>query len=447
MILKRLCPHLHHSPFLPIVLSQLLTYLDKCDTLRVIQLMIEDSSKMLSEDGQHNRAEELRGLRWYFPLDKKDFISCVETFVTFMSDRSKSVKECLTHLESIEINVRDFIHRQFSSFFLEFIPLDIINTMFTVYLNEGIKILFRIGYSFFKLLKTQIINSTSREQFEVFVKETISGFTDDDKRRFVKQAFHLRIVKIKKQFSLVDTKGTNANKSYICLPAIIGETKLLLDPDLISKIYDHVPSINKANDLERIYSTWADGRSLTTLISRAKAHAIDETVAYLLIVQTDQGSLFGAYLQHDLLKSSNNHFGSSEDFVFTLIPSANFYPAVMHPSTTYYLFDGKDIYIGPSKSGCAILLGGELIEGHSGHSSAFDCDSLCWMESGHASSLQQDTEWENTTEANISILAELDSDQPPSLTQTKSKGVTEVSPKQAPSFPFKLRHLELFMFV
>lgn len=422
----------------------LLTYLDKADSLRVIQLMIEDSSRMLTEDGQHNRAEELRGLRWYLPLDKKDFVSCVETFVTFMADRSKSVKECLTHLENIGVDVRTFIHRQFSCFFLEFVPLDIINTMFTVYLNEGIKILYRIGYAFFKQLKIQIVNSTSVEQFEVLVKETISAYTDDEKRRFIKQAFHLRIVKIKKQFSLVDLKGANANKSYVCLPTVIGETRLLLDPDLLAKIYDHVPSINKANDIERVYSTWADGRSLVTLISRAKAQGYDETVAYLLVVQTDQGSLFGAYLQHDLGKTTSSHFGSSEDFVFSLIPSANFYPAVMHAGSTYYNFDGQDIYIGPSKSGCAILLSGELMEGHSGYSQSFGSECLCWVESGKLTAEQMDSD-RTLSMVNASVLGDLETTD--LLEKEKASPKVPTSPDNKTSVAFKIKYLELFMFV
>ena len=144
---------MHYSPFLPIIGSLLLIFLEKQDVLKVLRIMLLESERMLREDGQLNRAEELRGLRWYFPLDKKDYHSTIETFVTFMADRSKSVRECLKHLKFIEVDTREFMQTQFSSFFLNYVPLDIINTMFTVYLNEGIKIMFRIGYAFFKILK------------------------------------------------------------------------------------------------------------------------------------------------------------------------------------------------------------------------------------------------------------------------------------------------------
>lgn len=234
-----------------------------------------------------------------------------------MSERSKSVKECLNHLNKIGVDTREFMQAQFSTFFLEYVPLDIINTLFTVYLNEGIKIMFRIGYAFFKILKEQIICSSSSEEFDVVARETLEQMSDEGKKRFVNQCFHLRIVRIKKQFSLLDTKNNGQSRSYILEASVLNETKILLDETVVKEIYKMVPNIIKANDLKRIFSDWHDGHSLNQMIIKAE-EAYEDGSSFLLVIEDTDGGIFGAFLNHELGKTSpTKKLGSSDNFVFS----------------------------------------------------------------------------------------------------------------------------------
>jgi len=381
VILRRTNNALHYCPFLPVVASLLLMYLTREDCLHVLRLMLEDAQRMLNEEGQFNRAEELRGLRWYFPLDKKDYFSTIETFMTFMRDRSKSVKECLTHLESIEVDTRKFMQEQFSSFFLAYVPLDIINTLFTVYINEGIKIMFRIGYAFFKILKPVILDCTNEEEFTFNTKERLEAMDDEEKKKFVNQCFHLRIVKITKQFSLVDTNNEDLNKSYVCDPNIIGDTKILSDEALVNQLYKGVPAIFKANDLRLIFSTWADGYSLAHMCNVAAVYKEDAAV-FLLLVQDHEDNAFGAFLQHEISKTGpNKKLGSAENFVFTLKPQVNFYASAPQ-AKTFFEYDGNNMYIGAGEKGCALVIDSSLEEGFSGESSTFCSPPLTQTKKG-----------------------------------------------------------------
>lgn len=345
--------------------------------MKILRIMLNDSEKMLNEEGQFNRAEELRGLRWYFPLDKKDYHSIIETFMTFMVERSKSVKECLSHLESIKVDTRKFMQEQFSSFFLQFVPLDIINTMFSVYINEGIKIMFRIGYAFFKTLKEEILECNTEDEFKFNTRERLEMLDDDEKRRFINQCYHLRIVRIKKQFSLIDTLKEDLNKSYICDPNVIGDSEIIKDEKekLIIELFKELPPVQRTYDIKLIFSTKQDGHSISNMIKLASAYK-DESAVFFLFVEDKKGNVFGAYLQHELGKTGpKRRLGSAENFVFTLHPSINFY----HSQTdvgSFFEFDGSTMYIGAGDDGCAIVIDDGLNEGYSGASNVFGNDPL-----------------------------------------------------------------------
>lgn len=373
--MRRSSQSLQYCPFLPVVTSLLLVYLEGHDALKVLRLMLEDSTRMLSEEGQLNRAEEMRGLRWYFPLDRKDFYSVIETFMTFMADRSNSIKSSLKHMEDIGVDPTAFIKEQFSSFFLDYVPLDIVNTLFPAYLNEGIKILFRIGYAFFKTLKDVIAKAKCAEDFEVCCAEALDCLSVEGRKKFVNTCYYLRIVRIKTQFSLIDTHECSNHGSYICEPSIIdGESHILPSPEMINQLYTFVPSIHKANDLKLIFATWRDGRSLQHMIKLAEA-AHENIVGYLIIIEAGDKSIFGTYLQHRLGKTSDTHVGSAEDFLFRLRPEAKCFKGVKGKHV-FYQFDGKDMYIGACKGGCGLVLDSELQEGQTSKSTAFDCPPL-----------------------------------------------------------------------
>ncbi len=277
----------------------------------------------------------------------------------------------------IGVDTREFMQVQFSSFFLEYVPLDIINTLFAVYLNEGIKIMFRIGYAFFKTIKEQILCSSSPEDFNLIARETLELLSDDGKKRFVNQCFHLRIVRIKKQFSLLDTKKEGNHKSYICEPAVLGESRLLNNENLVKRIYRELPNINKSNDLKRIFASWIDGYSMQYMIGKAE-EVQEESSSFLFVIEDEEGSIIGAYLMHELGKTSQQKkIGSPENFLFSVDEEGE--PQFYHCGVGkhgLFEYDGSDMYLGLGKKGCALLIDSDLKEGHTAPSEVFNNDVL-----------------------------------------------------------------------
>lgn len=84
-------------------------------------------------------------------------------------------------MESRKIDSFLLLEDCFSKFFFEYFPHDIVIQLFFVYLNEGVKTLFRMGYAFFKLYKDEILNSKDLNQIKYSIKMKCNNLTYIDR--------------------------------------------------------------------------------------------------------------------------------------------------------------------------------------------------------------------------------------------------------------------------
>ncbi len=71
-IFRKSFSKLDYCPMLPQSLALLLLFLSEAETYTVTRIMLEESVRLLDETGQY-AAEEMKGLRWHFTLNKEDF--------------------------------------------------------------------------------------------------------------------------------------------------------------------------------------------------------------------------------------------------------------------------------------------------------------------------------------------------------------------------------------
>ena len=94
-------------------------------------------------------------------------------------------------LEEKYIDPYQAISEMFSSFFIQILPYDIIMFFFLVYLNEGVKILYRMGYGFFKFFKPQMKESKDLNGMIYAVNHRAANFSQTDRRVFIQLCFKL----------------------------------------------------------------------------------------------------------------------------------------------------------------------------------------------------------------------------------------------------------------
>jgi len=67
---------------------------------------------------------------------------------------------------------------------MTYLPFDLVVHMFFTYINEGFKILFRMGYGFFKIFKKEINEANNYEELHVSLLESGKNFTLLKKKLF-----------------------------------------------------------------------------------------------------------------------------------------------------------------------------------------------------------------------------------------------------------------------
>lgn len=80
-ILKKTTPKLEFSPLLCHIITFLSMTFELPITFQIIKLLVNDSYKLLTESGQFNRAQELRGLRWHIHFNEDDFMKSCQAFL------------------------------------------------------------------------------------------------------------------------------------------------------------------------------------------------------------------------------------------------------------------------------------------------------------------------------------------------------------------------------
>ena len=93
----------------------------------------------------------------------------------------KEIGSLLTILKRKGIDVFDLTKKLFESFFGHCFPYDVKLICFFEYLNEGLEVLFRMGYAFFKFYKKTLINSRTKSELYKKIEQKSKSLTSIDK--------------------------------------------------------------------------------------------------------------------------------------------------------------------------------------------------------------------------------------------------------------------------
>jgi len=253
--------------FIPVT-SMLMVTFDECQTFNILSMLLDKSYKLLNEDGQVNRAEKLRAVRWWFTFSDDDWVKTCHSFWDLMRVKSDSVAAAEKFIQKKGpewgSSPDQVISYLFGSFFMTVLPYDLVYHMFMVYLNEGIKILFRMGYAFFKMFKEELTTALTLEQMNLAVGHKTANFTQLDKKVFIQLCFRPSLQRIKQSFSAIQlTDQFQTNKQEIYKPIPDTSSKIIED-DVFEDIYKWLPQTFRASDPKLLYANWRDGTSLKT---------------------------------------------------------------------------------------------------------------------------------------------------------------------------------------
>jgi len=381
-ILEKNTLRLEYSPMLPNVVNILLMYLKPEDVYVVMNLLLKDSDRLLNIPEENSR-EKPTELRWHLTFKKEQFTWAVDHVTTFCKQRSLRLGKLDSHFTKIGFNYKEFYATLLRTFFLEFLPINLVLRIFSAYLNEGIKIVFKYICGFLRMYCSDILEHKNPATLVQMLQTKGQKTTLEQFENITSTAFKVRFGWIFREvmFPVNLAMETSNEKAIIYHPPEISDSSMIINVDQFETIWDWIPRSQKFPRLNLAYSTERDGWSLRTLYS--KTYPCNGQ-ASILLVRTLDDKIFGAFLDVSILlkKDVYQYSGSDHCFVFSLYPEAMKYNS-MKGNKEHLLCDKDYISIGNGKDGAAIYLGNDLHRGFAYQSYTYNNQSLNGAQERH----------------------------------------------------------------
>ncbi len=355
-------------PMLPQTLSLLLLFVTEAEAYTIGKTMVEQSIRFLDESKPEN-LEDIKSLRWYFTLVEDQFYKFIESFCRFLKKRSSAFLEIETHFRKIGYDYIDFFCSIFETLFLGFFPLPIVIRIFSAYLNEGIKIYYRMGYAFVKVFKDAILSNNDKNGMFHILKKKANNIRLEEARALFSEAYSLSLSKIQDNFTrieIVRSTSFKAPKNHY-LPNISQPSKIIEDT-LFEYIWDWLPPDKKLCEGIIAFSSDEDGWSIKTLYKKVEPFR-DRSM--LMIIKSDKNTVFGAFVDDIFKPFKFDYLGSNDCFVFFLLPEPKAYFSTS--KNKFHLLSKTNYFsVGGGGDGVAFSLDEELHLGHSYRSETYN---------------------------------------------------------------------------
>jgi len=310
-------PHIYYCPMLIRVLGVLLMFLTESETFVVARRMVEESVKLLDERKQID-SEDMRGLRWHFTLNEDIHYKFIKSFSNFVRDKYANWHKIEDHFKAIGFDYITYIAELLDNLFLGYLPLPMVIRIFGAYLNEGIKIYYRMGYAFLRLFKRKILAHSNPNTMADMLKEQAHKLDDAQAHKFFMFAYDLKLTNIKEKFSKMEKPYDIKYEKQAYLPNLSAPSHIL-ESIHFEMIWEWLPYEVRNTNAYQLYTSKSDGWSLRTVLKKSEDYK-DIFKGMLILIKTNKNTLIGAYVDHKFSPLHEDYVGSNDCFVFMLEP-------------------------------------------------------------------------------------------------------------------------------
>jgi hypothetical protein len=108
-------------------------------------------------------------LKWHLTVDKHHYFKLLGTFIkSYLKTTVRGKRSILQHMTLIGYDFSRYVDLAFKNFLTNFVSLPIALDILMMYLNEGVKIVFRYAYAVIKANKEKIKACSTKEELEAF---------------------------------------------------------------------------------------------------------------------------------------------------------------------------------------------------------------------------------------------------------------------------------------
>ncbi len=314
-------PHLEFIPILPAIGALLLRVYDPAMTLSCLDAFVK---------GVHG-ADEAKD--WpFFPHSRRENLLFSRIFDDLLLKFVPNIHRHVSKLQKDEASFNPRWNRLLNDFFVGVMPVAYILRIFDSYVIEGYKVVIRYALAHVTLQQGLVLrarnaddyhramfpNPVMNDHFYPFklLQKTAHSF------KFSRNVL-MRIKNRHRKLSLEDfEEGDKAIIMQKALPKLLNRPSSFVTDAEWSAIWSWIPARFKILDLEMVFTSAEHGHRLATLFDR-----VSDAEPLLLLVETTDGNIFGAYLSKSLRnRSSRKFFGTGETFPFILRPAPVNFP-------------------------------------------------------------------------------------------------------------------------
>lgn len=347
LLMGHLNPQLELICIFPVAAALFSLYYDPWDVYGMMEAFLKHGSVINAQShaGVH-------GKEWpFYPNNRRELLVFGRIFEDLIEKHVPKVARHilkLQHLAADASTVGVPWGRLLSGLFVGILPLSFVLKIFDSYLVEGFKIIIKYGLAHILLLQERLIETFTFEDFAnvIFKSFDAHGIGDADMpfnfKTMQKTAFSFKfsrnlLIRFKnrhRKHSLEDFE--TADKAILLqkpLPKLNRPSTIVTDLEWL-KIWGWVPSRHRISNLEVVFASTDHGHRLTALFEAAS-----DSEPLLLVVETTDGNVFGAYLSKSLKnRTCRKFFGTGETFIFNLRPQIVVYPWQESSNNYHFIF-------------------------------------------------------------------------------------------------------------
>lgn len=240
--------HIKHSPLMISVGHLLLVFMKPSEVYHILIELYNSSTEAF-------KTEEGKGLiRWHFTFEKHQYFKLLNTFVkSYIRTTVRGKRSLLKHMAKIGFDFTKFVDLCFKSLLTYFVTLPIAMDILIMFLNEGVKILFRYTYAVMKCHKNFIKKCGSAQEIIDFIQKEARENTNP--QILTKKAFKYPLKRSNYDFvkASTETKAQEEDDD-VYVPNVPTNSQMLAYEDF-AKIWKMLPDYVKIRVPELIYCT------------------------------------------------------------------------------------------------------------------------------------------------------------------------------------------------
>jgi hypothetical protein len=362
-MLNSVIPVIEFSPLIIKITSILLIFCNHVETYNIMRNMLELS---------YNLNETFK-IRWHFRFSYNDNHKIITSAVESLRTISNTGKEIYQHFENLNFPIEKLLEDMMFGFYLEYLNLSGVLRLLPLFMNEGVKVLYRLTYALLKTIKPSIMKITSADNVIASIKKFSKEVTDMKALFTLAFSYKLNRNNNKYDFQTLPDIDLFANKrNSFYLPRFTKDSTILEHVDIF-QIWSRLPFDLKIKDAELIYTTSRDGFSLSTIYSLASKY--EDSKIILFAIETFNGEKFGGIMTDHFRKTNQQFEKPLQSYLFALKPKFGFFEETK-PTESIYYGDSEWFMFINGKDGPAIQVKNDLTKGFSHENEFFGSPAL-----------------------------------------------------------------------